>query len=59
MYLEEDSFDFAAVFSCFLIHYGVQNVFGRNPGVSDALVVAHHPDENIWDAVLRLDKMNT
>lgn len=59
MYLEEDSFDFAAVFSCFLINYGVQNVFGRYPGVSDALVVAHHPDENIRDAVLRLDKMNT
>lgn len=54
MHLEEDSFDFAAVFSRFLIHYGVEDVLGRNPGVGDALVVAHHPDENIWDAVLRL-----
>lgn len=58
MYLEEDSLDFAAVFPHFLIYYGVQNVFGRDPGVGDALVVAHHPDENVWDAVLRL-KMNT
>ena len=54
MHLEEYSFDFAAVLSRFLIHYGVEDVFGRNPGVGDALVVAHHPDENIWDAVLRL-----
>lgn len=59
MYLEKDSFDFATVFSCFFIHYGEQNVFGRNPGVGDALVIAHHPDENIWDAVLRLDWMKT
>lgn len=58
MYLEEDSFDFAAVFSCFLINYGVENVFRRNPGIGDALVVAHHPDKNIWNAVLRLNKIN-
>lgn len=50
--------DFTAVFPRFLVHDGVQDVFRGDPGVSYALVVAHHPDENIWDAVLRLDKMS-
>lgn len=58
-YLEKDSFDFTTVLSCFLIHYGVQDVFGRNTGISNALVAAHHPNENFWDAVLWLDKINT
>lgn len=58
LHLEEDSFDFATIFARLLVHYGVQDVFGGNPSVGDALVVAHHPDENIRDAVLWLDKVN-
>lgn len=54
-YLEEDRLDFATVFSFFFIHHGIQNVFGGNASVGNALVVAHHPDEQVWDAVLRLD----
>lgn len=54
-YLEEDSLDFAAVFPHFFIHHGVEDVFGGDPGVGDALVITHHPDEHIWDAVLRLE----
>lgn len=53
-YLEEDSLDFAAVPPHLLIHHGVENVFRGDPGVGDALVIAHHPDKHIWDAVLRL-----
>jgi len=56
-YLKEYSFDFSTVFASFLIHNGVQDVFGRNSSVSNALVVAHHPNENIWDAVLRLNNI--
>lgn len=55
LYLEEDSLDFAAVFPHFLIHHRVEDVFGGDAGVGDALVIAHHPDEHIWDAVLRLE----
>lgn len=55
-YFEEDSFDFAAVFASFFVHNGVQDVFGGNAGVGDAPVVAHHPNKDIWYAVLRLQK---
>lgn len=58
-YLQEDRLDFATVFSFFFIHHGVQNVFGGNAGVRNALVVAHHPDEQVWDAVLRLGRFET
>lgn len=53
-HLEEHSLDFAAVFAHLFIHHGVQDVFGGDSGVGDALVVAHHPDKHVWDAVLRL-----
>lgn len=53
-HLQEDGLDFAAVFPFFFIHHGVEDVFGGNASVGDALVVAHHPDEQVRDAVLRL-----
>lgn len=58
-YLQEDRLDFAAVFSFFFIHHRVEDVLGGNASVGDALVVAHHPDEQVWDAVLRLDTFET
>lgn len=58
-YLKEDRLDFAAVFSLFFIHHRVEDVFGGNASVGDALVVAHHPDEQVWDAVLRLRTCET
>ena len=53
-YPEEGRFDFAAVLPGLLVHDGVEDVLGRDAGVRHAPVVAHHPDEHIWDAVLRL-----
>lgn len=58
-HLQEDRLDLAAVFSFFFIHHRVEDVFGGNASVGDALVVAHHPDEQVWDAVLRLDTFET
>lgn len=58
-YLQEDCLDFAAVFSFLFIHRRVEDVFGGNASVGDALVVAQHPDEQVWDAVLRLDTFET
>lgn len=55
-HLEEDGLDFAAVLPHLFIHHGVKNVFGGDSGVGDALVIAHHPDKHIWDAVLRLEE---
>lgn len=51
---QKDGLDFAAVLPFLLLHAGVQDIFGGNTSVGDALSVANHPDENVRDAVLRL-----
>lgn len=53
-HLEENRLHFGAVLAHLLIHDGVQDVLGRDAGVGDALVVAHHPDENVGNRVLGL-----
>ena len=53
-YPEEGRFDFSAVLPGLLVHDGVEDVLGGDAGVRHALVVAHHPDEDVWDTVLRL-----
>lgn len=51
---QKDGLDFAAVLPFLLLRARVQDIFGGNTSVGDALAVANHPDENIRDAVLRL-----
>ena len=53
-YPEEGRFDFSAVLPGLLVHDGVEDVLGGDAGVRHPLVVAHHPDEDVWDTVLRL-----
>ena len=53
-HLEEDGLDFSTVFPFLFFHRGVKNVFGRNLCIGNALVVAQHPDINVWNTVLRL-----
>ena len=51
---QEDGFDFPTILPSLLIHRRVEDVFGGDASVSDTLVVAHHPDVDIRNAVLRL-----
>lgn len=54
-YPEEDRLDFSTILAPLFLNRRVEDVFGRDAGVRDALVVAHHPDENVRNAVLWLD----
>lgn len=53
-HLEENCLHLGAVLAHLLVHDGVQDVLGRDAGIGDALVVAHHPDENVGNCVLGL-----
>lgn len=53
-HLEKDSLHFGAVLAHLLIHNGVEDVLGRDTGIGNALVIAHHPDEDVRDGVLGL-----
>lgn len=53
-HLEEDGLHFGAVLAHLLIHDGVEDVLGRDAGVGNALIVAHHPDEDVGNSVLGL-----
>lgn len=53
-HLEENSLHFGAVLAHLLIHDGVEDVLGRDAGIGNAFVVAHHPDENVRNRVLGL-----
>ena len=51
---QEDGLDFPTILPGLLLHRRVEDVFGGDASVSDTLVVAHHPDVDIRNAVLRL-----
>lgn len=53
-HLEEDGLHFGAVLAHLLIHNGVEDILGRDTGIGNALVVAHHPDEDVRNTVLGL-----
>lgn len=53
-HLEEEGLHFGAVLAHLLIHNGVEDILGRDAGVGNALVVAHHPDEDVGNGVLGL-----
>lgn len=53
-HLEKDSLHFGAVLAHLLIHNGIEDVLGRDTGIGNALVIAHHPDEDVRDGVLGL-----
>ena len=56
VYLEEDSFDIAAVFASLVLPSGVEEGPRGEPLVGDSLAATQHPYEDIGQAVLGLTK---
>lgn len=55
-YPEEDCFDFVTVLPSLVLHIRIKYVFGRDTGVSNTFAIAYHPDEDVRNTVLGLEK---